>query len=192
MLVAISIGQLDAPSTHLHRVCYGELGLLLGVAFILAEVLTIQEGQSEVDHAGRVRARIAQQQVNAEHLLARSLERDGPPVIAEAEVLGCGIPVEVARNRLGHDEGEDTGFAAVVEPAEPVQERHFGSCRLLASSLTAKPALVGQASSWAPTPTQTSCACARGRAYAYLALGRSCAAGSGRMYADGSRARARG
>lgn len=58
--------------------------------------------------------------MHAEYLLARPLEGDRPAVVAEAEVLGGGVSVEVARHRLGDDEGEDTRLAAVVESAEPV------------------------------------------------------------------------
>ena len=106
--------------TYLHRIGDGELGSPLCVHLILAKVLAIQQSQGEVDHAGCARARIAQQQMNAQNLLGGPLERDRPAMVAKAEVFGCCVAVKVASYRFGYNECEDASLTSIIELAEPV------------------------------------------------------------------------
>lgn len=69
--------------------------------------------------------------MDAEHLLGGPLERNRPAVVAEAKVLGCCVAVKVPGHRLGDDEREDARLAAIVQLAEPVQERHACCARNL-------------------------------------------------------------
>lgn len=112
--------EIAAHSTHLHGIGYAEFGLALAIDLVLTEVFPIQQGQREVDHAGRARTGIAQQQMHAQHLVGGPLERDGPTVVAKAKVLGGGVSVEVARDRFGDDEGKNSRLATVVELTESV------------------------------------------------------------------------
>lgn len=57
-------------------------------------------------------------------------EGDGPSVVAEREVLGGSVPMQVAGDRSRGDEREHARVGAIVEPGEPVQQRHSsGRCR---------------------------------------------------------------
>lgn len=62
--------------------------------------------------------------MHSQKSLSVPLEADRPSVVAEAEVFGGRIALQVSGHRLGHDEGEDASLASVVQLAEPVQKRH--------------------------------------------------------------------
>ncbi len=93
-------------------------------SLIHAEMLAVEKSERKISHELHAVGDVLPHQINPEQLV-RPGKGDGPSVVAAAKFLGRHVPVQVPRNRLGHDERENAAVGTVVEPDAPEQQRHL-------------------------------------------------------------------